>query len=317
MTSPMIITIFGGTGFIGRAIINALAREWPVTQLEIRVATRNPAKAEFLRQLGEVGQITPFFCDATDSAQVQQVVAGSAAVINCIGQLTESRRNKFDTVQGEIPGIIARAIQAAASHARFMHISAIGADANSASSYARSKAAGEGVVRAIMPGATILRPSIVFGPDDDFFNRFAKMALLSPALPLIGGGTTRFQPVYVANVAQAVLNALKNPASQHMTYELGGPAAYSFKELLQLMLKVIRRERCLINLPWGMVMLKAAVLENLPGKLLTRDQVKLLQQDNVVGGALPGLAQLGITPQAVETILPSYMDRFRPRGRFR
>lgn len=313
----MLVTIFGGTGFVGRAIINLLARTYPATALQIRVATRNPDKAEFLRQLGDVGQITPYACDPADAAQVQRAVLGSANVINCIGQLAESRGNKFDRVQGEIPGIIARAIQTAAPHARLIHLSAIGTDANSSSKYARSKAAGEGVIRAILPGATILRPSIVFGPDDRFFNRFAKMALLSPALPLIGGGETRLQPVYVGDVAQAVMVAMNAPATQRQIFELAGPAVYSFADLLRLMLKQIGRERCLVTLPWGLALLQGSVLEHLPGKVLTRDQVKLLQQDNVASGVLPGLAQLGITPTAIEAILPTYLDRFKPRGRFR
>ena len=315
--SPAIITIFGGSGFVGRAVINHLARRYTAAELQIRVPTRLPARADHLRQLGEVGQVTPVLCDVRDAAQVQQVVAGSHAVVNCIGQLAESRRNKFDVIQGEVPGIIARAILAAAPGARLVHLSAIGADANSPSKYARSKAAGEGVVRAILPSASILRPSIVFGPEDRFFNRFAKLALLSPVLPLIGGGHTKLQPVYVGDVAQAVVKILETPATQGATFELGGPAAYSFADLMHLMLKAIRRERCLVKMPWGLAMLKAAVLENLPGKLLTRDQVKLLQQDNVADEALPGLAQLGIVPAAVEAIVPTYLDRFRPRGRFR
>jgi uncharacterized protein YbjT (DUF2867 family) len=316
--APVIITVFGGTGFAGRAIINHLARRYPAARLQIRVPTRSLARAEPLRSLGEVGQITPFLCDVRDAGQVQQVVAGSAAVINCIGQLAESRKNRFDLVQGEVPGIIARAIQnTAAQGARFIHLSAIGADANSASKYARSKAAGEGVVRAILPQATILRPSIIFGPEDNFFNRFAKMALLSPVLPLIGGGATQFQPVYVGDVAAAVLAVLENPATEGLTYEIGGPATYSFADLMQLVLKESGRQRRLVNLPWGLARLQAAIFEKLPGKLLTRDQVTLLQHDNIVGGQAPVLAQLGIAPTAVEAILPTYLDRFKPRGRFR
>lgn len=317
MTAPHIITIFGGTGFIGRAIINELTRHATANQLQIRVATRNLAKAEPLRQLGEVGQITPVACSPADAAQVQQVIAGSDVVINCIGQLTESRRQRFATVQGEIPGLIARAIQTVAPGAHLIHISAIGTDANSPSVYARSKAAGEGVIRAILPSATILRPSIVFGPEDKFFNMFARMALMSPALPLIGGGHTKFQPVYVGDVARAVAQVLRLPAARGQTYELGGPAVYTFKELLQLMLKTIGRDRCLLNLPWPLAKIQAGILQRLPGKLLTIDQVKLLQQDNIVADMLPGLAQLGIMPTAVEAILPTYMDRFKPRGRFR
>jgi NADH dehydrogenase len=205
---------------------------------------------------------------------------------------------------------------AAAGIKHFVQVSAIGADAGSPSAYARSKAAGEAAVRAALPAAVILRPSIVFGPEDGFFNRFAALAQFLPALPLIGGGHTRFQPVYVGDVADAIMAALDNPASAGQTYELGGPRAYSFKELMTLMLAEIHRERMLVPVPFFVASLQAMVLERLPAPLLTRDQVKLLQRDTVVTPGAPGLRELGIAPSAVEAIIPTYLDRFRPGGRF-
>lgn len=318
--STPIITIFGATGFVGRAITAALARlasEDVALEPIIRVATRNPARAEFLRQLGKVGQITPVFCNPDDATSVARAVGGASIVVNCVGILAERRRGDFDRLHGELPGMIARAVlDHAAPNARFIHISALGADANSPSRYARSKAAGEGVVRAILPTATIFRPSVVFGPDDSFFNRFAKMALLSPALPLIGGGHTKFQPVYVGDIARAVVAAVASPPSAGLTVELVGPTTYSFRQLMELLLKAIDRKRCLITLPWGLAAFKGAILQHLPGKLLTTDQVKLLRADNVATRTNPTQAQLGVTPTAIETILPTYMDRFKPRGRF-
>lgn len=307
-----IAVVFGGSGFIGSLIVSRLALAGYV----VRVPTRALARAEPLRQLGAPGQVTPLLVDVHDMAAVADVVQDANVVVNCIGILAEGKGARFDDVQGELPGLIARA----AAHAdvkHLVHLSAIGADANSASRYARSKAAGEGMIRALFPRGVILRPSVVFGAQDNFFNRFARMAMISPALPLVGGGKTRMQPVFVGDVANAVMAAITRPDAAGKTFELGGPAIYTFKGLLQLMLRTIGRQRLLVPLPWRLAMLKAAVLEKLPGKLLTRDQVVLLQADNVVAHNAKTLVDLGVTPTAAEAILPTYLDRYRPRGRFR
>jgi len=242
-----------------------------------------------------------------------RAVAGAETVINLVGILHESGPQKFQPVQAEGPRIIAE--ESAKSGVRHLvHVSAIGADSNSSSAYARTKAAGEAGVRQAFPGATILRPSIVFGPEDDFFNRFAQMAMLSPALPLIGGGTTRFQPVYVGDVAAAVMKAIESPDAAGKTYELAGPKAYSFAELLRLMLTEIGRQRLLLPLPFPIASLMGSVMQCLPNPQLTADQVRLLKRDNVPSAGSAGLSDLGITPTAVEAIIPTYLDRYRARS---
>ena len=240
---------------------------------------------------------------------------GATAAVNLTGILFQRGRQRFDSVHSEGAGTIARAA-AEAGVQSLVHVSAIGADPESAALYARSKAAGEAAVRDAFPEAVILRPSVVFGPEDDFFNRFAEMARFSPALPLIGGGQTRFQPVYVGDVAQAAVKALTDPACRGKTYELGGPRSYSFKELLQLLLKTTGRRRALVNLPFGLARLQATFLERLPVPPLTRDQVALLRHDNVVGEGALTLADLGIEATAVEAVIPTYLDKFRAGGRF-
>lgn len=305
------ITIFGGSGFIGRYVVARLAdRGWT-----IRVAVRRPENAKFLKPLGNVGQVVPLACSVRDDASVAAALAGSDAAINLVGIMHQAGRQRFDAVQAEGPDRIAGAA-AAAGIERLVQISAIGADARSASAYARSKAAGEAAVRRHLPGAVVIRPSIVFGPEDDFFNRFAAMARLSPVLPLIGGGRTRFQPVYVCDVADAVVAALENPHSRGRTYELGGPQVHSFRELMELMLRIVRRRRLLLPLPFGLAKLLALPAELLPVPPLTRDQVELLKQDNVVAPDAEGLAALGVAPHSLEVILPTYLDRYRPGGRF-
>jgi NADH dehydrogenase len=306
------VTVFGGSGFIGRYIVARLAdRGWT-----IRVAVRHPRDANFLRPLGNVGQIVPLRARVQNEAEVRAAVAGADAVVNLVGILAPSGKQTFQAVQAEGPGLIARAA-AAEGVTQLVHVSAIGADADSPSEYARSKAAGEQAVRAAFPQATVLRPSIVFGPEDDFFNRFAVMARLAPALPLIGGGHTRFQPVYVGDVADAAMAALEREDAPGKTYELGGPHVYSFKELMRLLLKTIRRKRFLVPLPWTVAHAQGAVLEVLPKPPLTRDQVKLLERDNVVAEGALGFPDLGIAqPHSVEVIVPTYLDRYRPGGRF-
>jgi uncharacterized protein YbjT (DUF2867 family) len=304
------VTILGGSGFIGRYIVKRLARHRAV----VTVVSRHAGDAGFLRPMGDVGQIALFEAGITDEARLAAALAGSDAVICAAGILYERGRQRFDFVHHQGPALLARLAKAAGAK-RFVHISAIGADAGAPAVYARSKAAGEAAVRAAFPAATILRPSVVFGPEDDFFNRFAALARWLPALPLIGGGHTRFQPVYVGDVAEAVMAALDRHETESATYELGGPKVYSFRELMELLLREINRRRSLLPLPYGLASLQAAFLEWLPKPPLTRDQVKLLQRDNVVAPGQPGLLELGVTPTAAELILPTYLDRFRRGGR--
>ena len=303
-------TVFGASGFIGRYVVRRLAAEGA----QVVAAVRHPDAALFLKPMGNVGQITPVRAPVTDERAAAAAIAGSDVVVNLVGILYEHGRQTFDAVHRDGAGRVAR-LAAAAGAARLVHVSAIGADVAAPALYAQSKARGEEAVRREFPGATILRPSIVFGPEDDFFNRFAAMAKLSPALPLIGGGATRFQPVYVGDVADAVAAALADPATAGRSYELGGPTVYSFADLMRLMLEQTGRHRLLVPVPFGLARLKAWFLEKLPVPPLTRDQVLMLERDNVVGGA-PGLAELGIRPTAAETVLPTYLDRYRKGNLF-
>ncbi|GAB4394587.1 MAG: complex I NDUFA9 subunit family protein [Kiloniellaceae bacterium] len=306
-----IVTVFGGSGFLGRYVVQQLAREgWT-----IRVAVRHPGRAAFLKPLGDVGQITPLCVPVQDAEAVAAAVAGADAVVNLIGILFEGGKQHFQAVQAEGAKTIATAA-AAAGVKSLVQVSAIGADPEAQAVYARTKGEGEAAVRTAFPEATILRPSVVFGPEDGFFNRFAEMARFSPALPLVGGGKTRFQPVYVGDVARAVVKALRDPACRGKVYELGGPKTYTFKQLLQLMLKTIGRKRALVNLPFGLARLEATFLELLPQPPLTRDQVTLLRQDNVVSPGALTLADLGIEATAPEAVIPSYLDKYRPGGRY-
>jgi NADH dehydrogenase len=306
------ITVFGGSGFIGRHLVRRLAaRDWIV-----RAAVRDPVRAEFLKPMGGVGQIVPIRASITDDRAVQAAVAGADAVVNLVGILYERPGRTFQQIHAEAPGRLARAA-AAAGVRRLVHVSAIGADPAAEAAYARTKGAGEAAVRAAFPAATIMRPSVVFGPEDGLFNRFAAMAKLSPFLPLIGGGRTKFQPVYVGNVAAAIERALEDAACQGKTYELGGPRIYTFREMMEVLLAEIGRHRRLLDVPWRWAELQGAILEKLPlPPPLTRDQVLLLKHDNVVGPGALTLADLGITPTALEVILPTYLDRFRRHGRF-
>ena len=309
---PSSVTIFGGTGFIGRAVVRRLAKLGCV----IRIPTRDMDKALPLKPAGDVGQIVPFLSSLRSEASVAAAVAGADTVINLVGILFESGQNSFQSVHVETAARIARIAQRH-NVKNFVHLSALGADGNASSAYARSKAAGEDAVRAFFPEAVILRPSIVFGPEDNFFNRFAALARFTPALPLIGGGATRFQPVYVGDVAEAVVAALTRPEARGQAYELGGPNVYSFRELMTLMLGEVRRKRCLVTLPFGAAKLQASLLELLPNPLLTRDQVELLKSDNILHPQhAKTLRDLGLTPTPLETILPTYMDAYRAGGRW-
>jgi NADH dehydrogenase len=247
--------------------------------------------------------------DRMDDAQIATLVAGVTHVVSLVGILAERRAGDFVAVQGELPGRIGAA-SAAAGVRRVVHVSAIGADAGSPSLYARTKAQGEAALRAAFPSATILRPSIVFGPEDGFFNRFAAMARMAPALPLVGGGRNRFQPVYVGDVADAIMAGLTRPDVAGRTYELGGPRAYSMRELMTYMLGVIGRRRSLVTLPWSLASKLARLMELLPDPPLTRDQVELLKRDNVVAADAAGLAALGITPTPLEVVVPGYLRQY-------
>jgi uncharacterized protein YbjT (DUF2867 family) len=303
-----LITIFGGTGFIGRHLVRQLAERGA----RLRVIARHPSRGLHLQPMGGVGQIVVERADLKSEEGLGPALAGASAVVNLIGILHESRRASFDEVQGELPGRIARAAKAAGA-TRMVQISAIGADPGSTSAYARSKAKGEAQARAAMPGATVLRPSIVVGPEDGFFNRFASMARLMPALPLIGGGKTRFQPVYVGDVAAATVAALTRDDTVGRTYELGGPKVYTFEELMRYMLEVIGRRRMLLPLSFQLAALQARVLELLPEPPLTRDQLELLKVDNVVSEGALTLADLGITATPIELVVPDYLARYRAR----
>ncbi len=301
--------VLGGSGFIGRYVVQRLAARGDV----VVVGGRHAEDAKFLMTAGLVGQIAAVNVTIDDDQVLPAFLAGSGAVVNCVGILAESGRQTFERVHYLGPARLARLARDAGVE-RLVHISAIGADPRSRSAYARSKAQGEAAVRDAFPTATILRPSIVFGPEDQFFNRFAAMAMISPVLPLIGGGRTRFQPVYVGDVADAVLKCLEEPAAAGRTYELGGPKIYNFRELVELLLGEIRRKRLLIDLPFGAAEFQARIMSVLPSPPLTADQVELLRNDNVVSSGALTLATLGITPTAVEAILPTYLDRFRRGG---
>jgi uncharacterized protein YbjT (DUF2867 family) len=306
------ITVLGASGFIGRYVVRDLAREGAV----IAACCRHASSAGFLRPMGDVGQIGTFSADLRDGRALAAVIAGADAVVNLVGILFERGKQRFDVVHHRGPGQLA-ALAKSAGVKRFVHVSALGADRNSTAAYGRTKAEGEAAVCAAFPGAIILRPSLVFGSEDAFFNRFAAMARFSPALPLIGGGTTKFQPVYVGDVAAAVAAVLSRDDTDVRTYELAGPAVFTMRQLFELILHVIGRKRLLMPVPFGLATLEAFFLEWLPKPLLTRDQVRMLRHDSVASSGAPGLAELGITPKALELVLPSYLDRYRRPGRFR
>jgi NADH dehydrogenase len=310
-----LVTVFGGSGFLGRHVVRALAREG----YRIRPAVRRPDLAFHLQPLGRVGQIHAVQANLRYPASVEAAVRGADVVINLVGILFERGKQRFEAVQADGAHHVVQA--AAAAGARMIHVSALGADPNSSSSYARSKAAGEAAVFAAAPDATIFRPSIVFGPEDDFFNRFGAMARMSPALPLIGGGQTKFQPVFAGDVAQAIRKAVGGATKGGTVYELGGPEVKSFRELMEYVLAVTERRRLLVPLPFALAKLQAFFLQFMPTPLLTPDQVELLRTDNVVSPAAVAegrtLEALGIEPAALEAIVPSYLWRFRKTGQFR
>ena len=311
-----LVTIYGGSGFVGRYIARRMAKEgW-----RVRVAVRRPNEAMFVKPYGTVGQVEPILCNIRDDASVAAAMQGADAIVNCVGILTQSGKNKFDSVQAEGAGRVARAA-AAAGIDTMVQISAIGADAEADSDYARTKALGEANVLEHMPNAMILRPSVVFGAEDQFFNRFASMSRMGPILPAIGA-ETKLQPVHVDDVAAAAVKGVLGDA--HGIYELGGPDVNTFRELLQTMLGVVQRRRLILNIPFpiarlmafGFDMLEKVTLGLVKNPAATRDQVKNLRLDNVVSEDAKGFADLGIVPTALEAVLPDYLWRFRPSGQY-
>lgn len=316
MPTSKLVTIYGGSGFVGRYI----ARRMAMAGWRVRVAVRRPNEALQVKPYGAVGQVEPVFCNIRDDASVRAVMTGAEAVVNCVGTFDRRGRNNFDAIQTQGAGRIAR-IAAEEGVARLVHISAIGADPQGASLYARSKGRGEAAVLSAFPDAVILRPSVIFGPEDAFFNRFAAMTRLSPILPLVGA-STRFQPVYVDDVAAAARMGVEGTAAPGI-YELGGPEANSFRALMRQMLAVIRRRRLIVNIPfpiagimgWAMELAQTLSLGLIPAQI-TRDQARGLRADNVVSADAKGFAELGIAPTAAAAVLPDYLWRFRPDGQF-
>ncbi|NUB45219.1 complex I NDUFA9 subunit family protein [Fertoebacter nigrum] len=312
-----LVTIYGGSGFVGRYIARRMAKEgW-----RVRVAVRHPNDALFVKPYGYVGQVEPVFCNIRDDASVLGVMRGADAVVNCVGVLCEVGKNGFAATQAEGAGRIARL---AAEHgvAHMVHVSALGADAASPSLYSRTKAAGEAAVLEAFPAAVILRPSVIFGAEDQFFNRFAAMSRLGPILPVVGAGT-KFQPVYVDDVAQAAVLGVLGQAAPGV-YELGGPDVATFRDLMAQMLAVIQRRRLVLNIPFfaarlmgfGFDMVQTLTLGLITNRMLTRDQVRNLARDNVVADGAKTFADLGLVPTAMGAVLPEYLWRYRPSGQY-
>ncbi|MBR0692417.1 complex I NDUFA9 subunit family protein [Bradyrhizobium lablabi] len=310
-----LVTVFGGSGFLGRNVVRALCKR----EYRVRVAVRRPELAGHLQPLGRVGQIHAVQANVRYPASVAAAMRDSQIAINLVGILAESGGQSFDAVQTKGAEIVAKA--ATAGGARMVHVSAIGADENALSAYYRAKAAGEAAVLAAAPAATILRPSLMFGPEDQFTNRFAALARMSPALPLVGGGVNRLQPAYVGDVAQAVADAVDGKTKAGATYELGGPEVLTMREIMQIILDITERNRMLVTLPFGLARLQALFLQFAPGAFkLTPDQVDMLRVDNVVSDAAKAarltFEGLGIAPDSIEAIAPQYLWRFRASGQF-
>jgi len=312
-----LVTIYGGSGFVGRYVARRMAKAgW-----RVRVAVRRPNEAIFVKPYGVVGQVEPVFCNIRDDASVRQALQGADAVVNCVGILAEAGKNRFDTVQAEGATRIAR-IAAQQGITSMVHISAIGADAESDSEYARSKAEGEAGILQHFPNAVILRPSIIFGAEDQFFNRFAAMTRLSPLLPVVGADT-RFQPVYVDDVARAAEVALTSSGVTPGVYELGGPDVATFRELMEQMLTTIHRRRLIVGIPFFVARIMGFMFDmghsislGLIPAAITRDQVRNLARDNVVSEGAQKFDALGISPTAMAAVLPDYLWRFRPSGQY-
>lgn len=310
-----LVTVFGGSGFVGGQVVRALAK----AGYRVRVAVRQPNLAYRMRMLGDVGQIEVVQANVRVPSSVARALDGAEACVNLVGVLWESGRQKFQSIHAMGARNVAEAA-AKVGVKRLVHVSAIGADVNAKAKYARSKGDGEAAVRAAFPGATIVRPSIVFGPEDDFFNRFAQMAALAPVMPLVGG-ETKFQPVFVGDVAAVIAKAVASPAAVGVTYELGGPTVYTMREILELILVETGRNRPLLPVPWPLAGLigslgdlQASILPLAPP--LTTDQVEMLKDDNVADHGLPGLAEAGVVPTAVEAVVPTYLYRYRKGGQY-
>jgi NADH dehydrogenase len=315
LNNRTLVTIYGGSGFLGRHVVRAIAE----TGARMRIAVRRPELAGHLQPLGDVGQIVPMQANVRFPDSLKAAADGADAVVNLVGILFPSGKQTFKSVQDEGARDVAEAAKAAGAET-LVHVSAIGADATSRSVYARSKAAGEAAVRDVFPDATIFRPSVVFGPEDNFFNRFAGLARIAPMLPLIGGGHTKFQPVFVGDVAKAVVGALTGNATASSPYELGGPEILTMRDVMSRVLDYTMRKRPFVPLPFWAAKLQAIFLQLLPTPPLTVDQVRLLESDNIVSGAAikagRTLEGLSIEPVAVASVVPDYLERFRPRGQF-
>ncbi|HKD22935.1 MAG TPA: complex I NDUFA9 subunit family protein [Rhizomicrobium sp.] len=312
VTKTPLVAVFGGSGFLGRYVVRALGK----AGYRIRVGVRRPNLGNYLVPMGQVGQIQVVKANITNAEQVESVLSGADAVINLVGVLRQSGRQRFAKLHRDAPAELAKAAMNAGA-STFVHVSAMGVSQNSPSLYARTKAEGELRVREAFPAATIFRPSLLFGPEDDFFNRFAGMARMSPFLPLIGGGNTKFQPVYVGDVATAIRKSVTDPAAARgRTYELGGPTIYTFRQLMELTLRETCRTRTLLPIPFGLASFGAAIANITPWPPITPDQVKLLKSDNVMTKGALGLGDLAIEPDSVEAIVPTYLWRFRAQGQF-
>lgn len=311
-----LVTIYGGSGFVGRYIARRMAKEgW-----RVRVAVRNPNEAMHVKPYGAVGQVEPVFCNIRDDASVEAAMRGADAVVNCVGTFDKSGRNNFEAVQADGATRIAR-LAASSGIGRLVHVSAIGANAAASSIFQQTKAKGEAGILSHFPKAVILRPSVIFGSEDGFFNRFAAMSRFGPVLPVVGA-ETKFQPVYVDDVAQAAVKALLDPKVAGI-YELGGPDVHTFRDLMHLMLGVIRRRRLVLNVPWfaaGWIATLSGAAQALSLGIIkqpiTADQIEALKSDNVVGAGAKGFAALGIEPVAMAAVLPDYLWRFRPTGQY-
>jgi uncharacterized protein YbjT (DUF2867 family) len=308
MATRRVATVFGGSGFIGRYVVKRLAQQGYI----VRVPSRDPEGALFLKPMGMVGQVVPLYASVTNEATVHRAVEGAEVVVNLVGVLTEGRSASFQAIHTEGAERIAR-LSAAAGVGRLIQISAIGADPASPSRYASTKGKAEQAVLAAFPGAVILRPSLVFGLEDKFFNRFAALARLAPFMPVIAGDT-KMQPVFVSDVADAVIAALGSSESQGKIFEIGGPRVWTFREILAFILKTTQRHRRLVDVPMGIARLQAAVLQHVPGKPLTPDQLLMLAKDNVVAPGALGLSDLGIVPTPAELVVPAYLSRYQPGG---
>lgn len=306
-----IVTIYGGSGFLGRYITQELAALGAI----IRVGVRYPEEAAFLKPMGSVAQITPIAFNITSPETIDTLARDADILINCVGILSESTKARFDDIHHKGAAYIAQ-IATKQNIKRLIHISVLGADLKSTSLYAQSKAKGEEAILKVFPNATIIRPSIVFGPEDQFFNRFAKIAQLSPFIPLIGAGKTKFQPIYVNDIAHFVGACLLNEETKSQIFELGGPKIYTFKELMIQMLHDINHQNKFISIPFSMAKFLSYILQFFPGKPLTPDQVNLLKYDNICSGNFPGLSNLNTHPTPLEIITPTYLSRYRPGGRY-